>query len=99
MAASRASRSRAFSMSRSMTFCPTFALSMMVARAFGARETLPHILALHGFLMRLAGEDHERPAPMMRPHLHGHAGLLRLAELAQIGKIRARALQFRVDHQ
>src|SRR5262249_7063000 len=49
---------------------------------------------------RLSRKNHERPAAMVRTHLHGHAGLRRLAKLAQERQIGSwRAFGTGVDHQ
>ena len=43
--------------------------------AFRPGEPLPDVFRLHRFRIRLVGKDHERPAPVLRAHLHRHAGL------------------------
>jgi len=75
-------------------------LELVGGRAFRPIEATPDILMLDGLRGGLAREDHERPATMVRAHLHGHAGLFRLAELAQPWQIwTRRALGAGVDHQ
>jgi hypothetical protein len=74
-------------------------LEIVRRTAFGTREPAPDVFRTHRFLVWLARKDHERPAPVLRAHLHRHAGLLRLAELAQIGQVRPRLLRPGVDHQ
>ena len=74
-------------------------LEIVGRAAFRPVEPLPDVLWLYRLVGRFIIEDHKRPAPVIRPHLHRHARLFWFAELAQFGTAAAAALLFAVDHQ